>query len=50
MKTQTRIGTMALTLALAAAQVQAADVTLSANAWLNANGQLTNATQCVLAT
>jgi hypothetical protein len=50
MKTQTRIGTMALTLALAAAQVQAADVTLSANAQLNGSGQLTNATQGVLLT
>ena len=51
MRNVTRIGTiMALTLTLAAAQALAADVTLSTNAWLNANGQLTNATQGVLLT
>ena len=53
MKTTTHIGALALTLALLVGltpQAGAADVTLTANAWLNANGQLTNTTQGVLAT
>ena len=51
MRNVTHIGTiLALTLTLGAAQARAADVTLSTNAWLNANGQLTNATQGVLLT
>lgn len=50
MRNVTHIGTiLALTLTLAA-QARAADVTLTTNAWLNVNGQLTNSTQGVLLT